>query len=82
MSNRLSPRAVKEAVPSSQPMAQTDNASTDHELVRQRVERVIIHADEIAVALRGQEIGSDKAEGGAGANFPIELTIPFAPNGR
>ena len=74
-------RVVKEAVRADQDMVQTDDGSAERELIRQRVECVVIHADRIAVALRSQEAGSDHAVGEAEASIPNMLTIPFAPNG-
>ena len=54
---------------------------TDRDLVLRNVERVTIHVDHIAVALRSQEAGSDQSEGEADEMIPTLVTIPFAPNG-
>jgi hypothetical protein len=72
-------RAVEKAVRVNQEMAPTEDESTDRDLVLRNVERVTIHVDHIAVALRSPEAGPDHAEGEVDANLPIHLA-PFAPN--
>ena len=62
-------------------MAPTEDESTDRDLVLRNVERVTIHVDHIAIALRNPGAGSDQSEGEAEAIIPTLLTIPFAPNG-
>ena len=73
--------AVRDALRTDQEMARTHDETTDPELIRQRVERVTVHADLIAVALRGRETPSGQLEEGTEATLPTKLTIPFAPNG-
>jgi hypothetical protein len=38
----------------------------------------MVHADQIAVTLRGPEAGQDQSEAEAEATSPTKLTIPFA----
>ena len=71
-------RAVKEALRTDQETDQIGNDIRDHELIRQHVERVIVHADQIAVTLRSPA-GQDQSETEAEASSPTKLTIRFAP---
>ena len=64
-----------------QETAPTEDGCTDRDLILRNVERVTIHAGQIVVALRGPEGEPNQAEGEAEANFPIHLSIPYAPNG-
>ena len=74
-------KAVKDAPGVDQVTAQTDDGAPDRELISQHVERVVVHAGHIAVALRGAEVRSAQLEGETEACVPIELTTPFVPNG-
>ena len=73
-------RAVGDAARADQEIAPTEDKSTDRDLVLRNVERVTIHVDHIAVALRNPGAGSDQSEGEAEAIIPTLLTIPFAPS--
>jgi site-specific DNA recombinase len=52
---------------------------TDNELIRQHVERVMVHADQIAVTLRSPEAGQDQSDAEAGTSSSTNLMIPFTP---
>ena len=49
--------AVREALRIERQTAHTDIDIPDHELIRQHVDRVMVHADQIAVTLRSPEAG-------------------------
>jgi len=58
---------------------QTDNDITDRELISQQVERVMVHADRIAVTLRCTETGANQSDAEAGTSSSTNLMIPFTP---
>ena len=55
-------RALREARRTDQETAQTDHGVTDHELISQHVERVMVHADQITVTMRSPEAGQGQSE--------------------
>jgi site-specific DNA recombinase len=65
-------KAVREAM-------QTKEETPDRDLVMQNVERLIVHADRIAITQRNQALGADEAPAEADTRFPFELTVPFVP---
>jgi hypothetical protein len=73
--------AVKDARGVDQVTAQTDDAALDSEFISQYVERVVVHAGHIAVALHSPDVASAQPEGETEASVPTRLVIPFVPNG-
>lgn len=71
-------RALREAHRTDQETAQTDHGVTDHELISQHVERVMVHADQITVTMRSPEAGQGQSEAETEATSPPKLTIPFS----
>jgi site-specific DNA recombinase len=71
-------RALREARRTDQETAQTDHGVTDHELISQHVERVMVHADQITVTMRSPEAGQGQSEAETEATSPPKLTIPFS----
>jgi site-specific DNA recombinase len=65
-------KAVREAI-------QTKAELTDRDLVLLLVERVVVHADRIAITKRDQALGADQPPSEDDVRFPTELTVPFVP---
>jgi site-specific DNA recombinase len=72
-------RALKEAGRTDPETAQSGNDVTDHELISQHVERVMVYPDWIAVTLCCTETGSRQSDTEAGTTSSMNLMIPFTP---
>jgi site-specific DNA recombinase len=72
-------KALSEAWRTDQGTARTDSDILDQEFISQRVERVVVHADQITVTQRCTETGSDQSDAEAGMSSATNLMIPFSP---
>jgi len=56
-----------------------NDRASDRDLIRARVERIIIESNRIAITLCGPELQADLSDAEIAPNRLTELTIPFAP---
>ncbi|WP_246720762.1 hypothetical protein [Methylocystis sp. H4A] len=57
-----------------------DDDACDRDLIRARIERIVIQADRIVVTFHRPELEADLSNSETAPNRLTELTIPFAPN--
>jgi site-specific DNA recombinase len=55
------------------------DGACDRDLIRARIERIVIESDRITVTLREPELEADLSNAETAPNRLTELTIPFAP---
>ncbi|MGJ0531796.1 hypothetical protein [Methylocystis sp.] len=56
-----------------------NDGASDRDLIRARIERIIIESDRIAITLREPELEADLSDAESAPTRLTELTIPYAP---
>jgi site-specific DNA recombinase len=76
--SRVSAPDIEQLVYTALREAQSGNTETsDRELIRKHVERIVIGAGRISVALRTEQGDGERSDATAPPNEPMELVIPF-----